>query len=398
MLTLVTVLCAVLCCQVSSAAMTATEARDGVVYIESYWDVYIDGVYYENGIGCRGSGFAIGEKGKPVQYIITNAHVVHDTEYGLGESTDVTVFFSKAANRYMTGTVVYSDVSKDIAIIRLPEPTTERVPLTICPIDDFDIDDEVTALGYPANSDDYMEDVKYDVSDIVITRGFVSRQMLDYNKREVYLIDLKIQQGNSGGPLVNSRGEVIGINSYSVGSEDNYAICIDEILNAVRAEGIKYDLSTDVNVGLIVGIIIAVVVLAGGAVAVLIIFKKKKANGGAVPAKGGAAKNEKAPAAQYTVIGVNGALKGRSYPLVSTLVIGRDASRANIVFPTNTNGVSSVHCEVRINNGKIEVIDRKSTYGTFIGSGQRMIADLPTEIKPGEYFYLGSTDQMFQVR
>ncbi len=375
--------CAVMSYSMPVQAMTATEARDSVVYIESYWD---------SSTGIRGSGFAIGKEGKPVQYIITNAHVVSNPEWG-GEAGEVIVYFSKAANRYMTGAVVYCNENDDVAIIKLPEPTKERVPLVICTRENFNLEDQVAALGYPADADVNMDAVNYDTSDIVITRGAVSRQMMDASKTQVYLIDVKVSGGNSGGPLINENGEVIGINTYRYTSESdssNYAVCIDEIIGGLNSLGVEYSTSTDTNVVMIV--VIAVIVIAG--IAVVVVMKNKK-KGVAPKAK---AKAGAVPKGSFILECVNGTLKGQRFALTGTAIIGRDGTRANIVFPATTNGVSSVHCEVRLNAGKVEIVDKKSTYGTFIGSGQRLIADLPTEIKVGEYFYLGSTDQMFQLR
>ncbi len=396
---------------VSAGALTPSEARNGVVYVYAQFGNIEEG---------RGSGFAIGQEGQPVEFIVTNAHVVWSSRLS-AEATHIEVAFNYAANKFQIAEIYAIDTVNDIAVLRLSEPTTERIPLKLCPIKDFNLDDEVAALGYPLLSDVAAYFNTHGTDDVTVTRGAVSRQYRDDLKREVYLIDVKINGGNSGGPLINENGDVIGIATYTVsfteqetGDEyQHYAICIDELFDLVTRDQVNYQLSTDApatptvpdvsaepdvkdkdsDMTLVI-IIAAVAVVAIVVVILVVVLSKKKA----APAASATPAPASPAAVQHSIVCVNGVLKGRSYPLASSLVIGRDGSRATVVYPTNTNGISSVHCEVRLNGDKIELIDRKSSYGTFIGSGQRLIADLPNEIKPGDYFYLGSTEQMFQVK
>src|SRR5699024_7559377 len=109
-------------------------------------------------ICAMGTGFAIGKPGEPVEYIVTNGHVV---EYGyMGpkvyaeqvSSAGVQVYFSAAENDYVTAEVVYYSASneKDIAIIRLPSKTDKREAIPIRDADDVAVGDTAFALGYPA--------------------------------------------------------------------------------------------------------------------------------------------------------------------------------------------------------------------------------------------------------
>lgn len=222
-----------ICCRVADAA-SPTEAKDSVVCI---------GINDSNGnlIGW-GSGFAIGEPDEPVRYIVTNSHVAEPTDdYGNYIQCSLTVYFSAAANQSMMAEVYWSDPQSDLAILRLPEETVERKALVLCPMDKVDMDDEFAALGYPATSM-AADFVKFDKTDISITRGGISKQVRVAG-RDCYLLDIKISQGNSGGPLVNSDGEVVGVNTFMLNDEARYAVAIDELIDEVSQDEVPYVIS-----------------------------------------------------------------------------------------------------------------------------------------------------------
>lgn len=103
------------------------------------------------------------------------------------------------------------------------------------------MDDEFAALGYPATSmaSDF---VKFDTTDISITRGGISKQVR-VSGRDCYLLDIQISQGNSGGPLVNSEGEVVGVNTFMLNDEARYAVAIDELIRDVSQDEVPYVLA-----------------------------------------------------------------------------------------------------------------------------------------------------------
>ncbi len=371
------------------AVSTASEARNGVVYVSVG--------------GGHGSGFAIGDPSKPVEYIVTNSHVV---DYGkVGDQA--TVVFSMAANKQMIGTVVEMDTTKDIAVIKLPEPTTERTGLKLCPSDDVDFDDSFSAIGYPFNS----ETNNIDASESTLTRGAISQKRYDSDHTaDVYQIDIDINPGNSGGPLVNSKGEVVGINTYYISQKDqygtvvktNYALCIDAVIDMISQDKYGYVLSTDksFNPAPII-IVCCVVVIAAVAVAVLMAVKKKKAAASA-SASAPAVAPASAPAAQNgsnaTIVCEKGLLAGRTFPIGSSVIMGRDTQKCGICFPVDAKGISGVHCEIRKTAKGYEIIDRGSSYGTLLGSGQKLTPNVPVFLPDGTYFSLGSAEQLFHIK
>lgn len=461
---------------VTASAASFSDAKNGVVYIESEFcapdnDTYI---FYDSRrrtyrkldkgetVWKSGSGFAIGNEGEPVSYIVTNAHVVLDlTAEGLKsldplnetisissrKASSVKVYFSYGANDFMRAQIYMVNEEKDICILKLPEPTEKRSALTLCRFSDVDMDDDVAALGFPGDSDLYMDstDLAFDMNDITVTRGAISRKTTDEEGREVYLIDVDIRHGNSGGPLVNSKGEVVGINTFMVYGDDNrsnYALIIDELLNLINRDTVPYILSSEKAVAApaeeteetpeeteivtesepapviteptatseavpaasevtengsstVIFIIIAAAAIAAAVAVAIIVTKSKRSPAVSAPAE---AQASTSPVRKSAVItGVKGIMAGRSFDVSSSVIIGRNTQKCTICFPVDAQGISGVHCEIRLNGGVFEIIDRGSSCGTFLGSGQKLVADVPVTLPSGTYFYLGSSEQLFKI-
>jgi serine protease Do len=137
-----------------------------------------------------GTGFIISSDG----YICTNHHVIQGVD-------KVTV---KIENKTYDATVVGSDESTDIALIKI-KSTTALKPAYLGNSDTVKVGDWAIAIGNPFGFDK------------TFTVGVVSatgRHDVDYPGSSLSLIqtDASINPGNSGGPLININGEVIGIN------------------------------------------------------------------------------------------------------------------------------------------------------------------------------------------
>jgi serine protease Do len=140
-----------------------------------------------------GSGFVVDAKG----IILTNNHVVA----GADEVQVVT-----SDGRSLPAVVVGSDPGTDVAVVRLTKPPSN---LRVCKIGNSDkvrVGDYVLAIGNPLGLGQ------------TVTMGIVSAknrsldgQLIDY--ADFIQTDAAINQGNSGGPLFNFNGEVVGINS-----------------------------------------------------------------------------------------------------------------------------------------------------------------------------------------
>jgi serine protease Do len=162
-----------------------------------------------------GSGVIITEDG----YIVTNNHVVADAE-----KVEVTL----NDNRNFTAKVVGTDPSTDLALLKIDE---KGLPfITYGNSDDVKVGEWVLAVGNPFNLTS------------TVTAGIVSAKarnigiLPDQYKIESFIqTDAAVNPGNSGGALVNTKGELIGINSAiasTTGSYTGYSFAIP--VNLVR--------------------------------------------------------------------------------------------------------------------------------------------------------------------
>ena len=133
-----------------------------------------------------GSGFSITSNG----YIITNHHVIAD-------STKITVV--KDGMEY-PATVSISDISNDIAILKISRKT---VPLSLITSRKAKIGSNVYSMGFP--------NVQLQGLSPKFTRGEISSLTGAQDDPKYFQISLPVQPGNSGGALVDSKGNVIGI-------------------------------------------------------------------------------------------------------------------------------------------------------------------------------------------
>jgi len=341
-----------------------------------------------------GSGFAIGKPGKPVEFIVTNNHVVKG-DAGL---TTATVFFDLASNEAMNANVYFFDAAKDVAVLKLPQPTEKREPLVLCPMEDVDPDDEFAALGYPG--DQVTDWPKYNMDDITITKGGIKKTDR-LAGRDVYMLDLTVTNGNSGGPLVNSKGEVVGIPTFGLG-ENNYAIVIDELISVINRDKIPYALHGDINWLLIAAIVLLLLIIA--LVVVLVVSKTRKTPPEGTEGHDGPGGQTQPlyppqpPKPTARVIAVGGTMNGKRYEVTGVIRIGRNSARCGIAFPVNTQGVSAEHCEITYNGSMCCVTDLNSSYGTFTSDGRKLAPNQPHFLKSGEKFYLAIPENTFEVR
>jgi S1-C subfamily serine protease len=164
-----------------------------------------------------GSGFVIDKSG----HIVTNDHVVSG-------ASRVQVSFSD--NESVKARIVGEDPTTDIAVLRVDAPSRALRPLTLGDSDTVEVGDEVIAIGNPLG---------YDRS---VTSGIVSavgRSIQAPNLAtigHVIQTDAALNHGNSGGPLLNADGQVIGVNAQIAPSSSgaNIGIGFAIPINTVR--------------------------------------------------------------------------------------------------------------------------------------------------------------------
>ncbi|MBQ4159469.1 MAG: FHA domain-containing protein, partial [Clostridia bacterium] len=246
---------------------------------------------------------------------------------------------------------------------------------------------------------------KYNKDDITVTKGGIKKTDR-LRGLDVYMLDLYITHGNSGGPLVNSKGEVVGINTFGV-ADESYAIAIDELLKVIDTDRIPVTLHGHMNWYLIIGAAVLLLII----ILVVVLVVRKNSNkaytggytqpmdSGIAPTDEKIAPNPPTPAKPSArVIAISGTLNGKRYEVSGAVKIGRDASKCAIAFPVNTQGVSGVHCEVAFDGSVCYVKDLNSSYGTYTVDGQKLAANAPQILKSGDKFYLASPANTFEVR
>ncbi|MCL2747052.1 MAG: FHA domain-containing protein [Oscillospiraceae bacterium] len=97
------------------------------------------------------------------------------------------------------------------------------------------------------------------------------------------------------------------------------------------------------------------------------------------------------------LICTKGHFAGANFPLGTSLSFGRDPRRCQIVFPANTSGISSLHCELSALPAGLMLTDKGSSYGTFLAGGRKLNPHQGVMLQPGDSFYLASPENEFRV-
>lgn len=201
-----------------------------------------------------GTGFAVGIAGEESDLFLTNWHVVT----GSGKYTpervrlwllrDDCVFDGKvpAPETSVECTVLATTEGyPDVAVIRAGKPVSGCTALPLMSSDQVPNGTPVYALGFPG-----MEATRYGVDsgpeDIVVTAGTVTDHltMKSAGSTRSLIHSAAMQHGNSGGPLVNDQGVVVGLNTYGfspeVTTELFCALYIDYAMSMLDDLGIAY--------------------------------------------------------------------------------------------------------------------------------------------------------------
>lgn len=220
-----------------TAVYAANKILPSIVGIEVTYNVTQNSMFSFFGSGssttseakASGSGIIISEDG----YILTNNHVVDSKSesnfYDISEATSVKVTLSTGENKTYDAKIVGKDSQTDLAVLKI-----EATGLTKAEFADSDsvkIGEFTMAVGNPL------------ALGTTITCGVVSavnREVDDDegNKFKCIQTDAAINSGNSGGALVNSKGQVIGVNTLKVSSAGvegiGFAIPINSTLSVTE--------------------------------------------------------------------------------------------------------------------------------------------------------------------
>lgn len=205
----------------TSGAMTISDIakKVGPAVVAVTTTVQGSGDFFGNrGVQGVGTGMIINKDG----YILTNYHVVNNAQ-------QVKVILSN--NKTVNAKVVNYDANYDVAVVKITDKVDIPAVVELGNSSNLQVGESVVAIGNPLGTD-FMGSV---------TTGIVSalnRQISgDPNKLSYIQTDAAINSGNSGGPLINSSGQVIGINTAKIkdsGVEGlGFAIPIDAVKDKI---------------------------------------------------------------------------------------------------------------------------------------------------------------------
>ena len=198
------IMVAVLSASILSASAIGFEAE------VAYESVFV--IYSGNALG---SGFAVGEN-----CIVTNAHVIENKR-------NITV--ETYGGESYKATLLGMDEELDIAVLAVAQVTFPY--LAIGDMSQMKIGDDIYAIGAPRG-------MTY-----TLTKGGISAKEREVSGQTYIQIDAAINQGNSGGPLLNDAGEVLGMNTLKMSNSEGIglAIPISRICQYLSSLGIVLD-------------------------------------------------------------------------------------------------------------------------------------------------------------
>ena len=159
-----------------------------------------------------GSGFVIDADG----YILTNFHVIDGADR---------ITITLADGRALRARVVGTDPAIDVALLSIDAGAAARLPVAeLGDSDRLRVGEWVCAIGNPLG---YVHSVTVGVV------SFIGRKLFDPSLDDYIQTDAAINFGNSGGPLINARGQVVGINTAISSQANNIGFAIP--INQVRA-------------------------------------------------------------------------------------------------------------------------------------------------------------------
>jgi S1-C subfamily serine protease len=186
----------------------------------------------------NGSGFFINENG----FIATNYHVIKNAKLIQVE------YYQKGEKLVYNAKVIVSDKQNDLAIIKISDSGFKKLSMIPYFFGDANVEvgTEIFALGYP------IADVMG--TEIKFTDGKISAKTGADNDIRVYQISAPIQPGNSGGPLFDKNGKLVGITSSALNKEYfntenvNYAIKISYLKSLIDVLHEEINLPKDLEI------------------------------------------------------------------------------------------------------------------------------------------------------
>lgn len=175
---------------------------------------------------ATGTGVIVSKDG----YIVTNAHVIYDNEYGGEKATSISVLLEDGTKA--DAEIIGYDVYRDLAVLKID--TDKDLPYAeFGDSDALKLGESVIAIGNPLGFD-----LKNTVTGGMIS-GLDRSIIINDSAMNLIQTDAAINSGNSGGPLINKYGQVIGINSSKMSSSYSGEASIEGIGFAIPSNQVS---------------------------------------------------------------------------------------------------------------------------------------------------------------
>ncbi|MCL2663086.1 MAG: trypsin-like peptidase domain-containing protein [Oscillospiraceae bacterium] len=303
------------------------------------------------------------------------------------------------------------------------------------------------------------DDIPSTEEHLTISTGYVTNLKIELRGTRYLQHTAPSVGGTSGGPIINERGAVVGVHAFAITAAQEYkgAVHIDYVIDICRELSIPYTLAgsaqdvdeppatqpdppgpgepgsqpgtgdqgnqpgtgeqSDFDIASLLSEYWWVLAIVAGLIIILIASKKGKASSKASvqapstaaapvqtpmqtpmqPPMSAGAGYPSASSASSHLICTRGHFAGTTFPINGSLSIGRDPKRCQVVFPGETRGISSLHCQLRQQGSSVTLIDSGSTYGTFLPGGRKLNANESVTLNSGDSFYLADTKNEFKV-
>jgi pSer/pThr/pTyr-binding forkhead associated (FHA) protein len=396
-----------------------------------------NGKVYSVNAGGRGTGFFIDSTG----YIMTNAHVVDISHGGTEKAKQQLIlnFLKYIAGELKVtdeaqlnsilqqtqlqdiqqfhqvifpdgskydfevkafGNPINKESSKDVAVIKI---NYSNAPiLKLGDSEKINILDKVTLIGHSGLSRSSLLDDKSSLKPS-IRRGEIAQKRTEADGLPILEININSWHGDSGGPVIDEQGEVVGLLTFGgdgEGQNTGFAVPSNTAKGFISEAGINKNDSGGpsfipsasswkfiVIAGVAVAVVLAVMVMG---LVFGVAWHKQNRKPAPVEAK-----------AKAILYGVSGHYAGSEIELDGQpLVVGRDPRACQLVFPKSVNGISSRHCLLRLDPQQrvVTIEDCQSTNGTFLQSGEQVSSGRPLTLRSGDRFYLSDPENLFEVR
>ncbi|MCV6600313.1 MAG: FHA domain-containing protein [Cohaesibacter sp.] len=418
---------------------------------------YEEGVYRILASHARGTSLGTGFKISDPGYIVTNYHVIENSRaLFVANKNDDTLNGSMAR-------LIWYSADQDLAILKT-ETSLQGPSLTLADIGKSNLEkaSEVIAVGFPGVVDRFANAISPKALDKLnrdnafmdptVTKGSIQR-LLPSAKRLMIQHSANINSGNSGGPLFDQCGRVIGVNTITLTSsftakdllragrnggrvqvtspgDIGFSVHIREVVSALRTHEIRYSATggqcvsgLDQSEMIILGGAITLA-LASGFVALLLAFNP--ALFGAVPhpaqqghgqtinpldqllGSGGDMTMDHYVSPAHHPNGTSLSNRMRftdqtsdmHYDLSaflsggpSSLSIGREDTQVD--FAINDISISRRHARLDLTGNRVRLRDLSSTNGTLV-NGQKVPAEQDTELRSGDIITFGSVALLFE--